>query len=285
MKRKQSNTAVLEPPTTHSTAAAQPHPATPPSHRAGRALAPRFGIDESNLAVRREFIRLGEADRILLAKLEPWAARVAAEIAREFYDWQFQFAPTLAFFEAFAISRRMPLAAVRQLLETSQAGYIHRIFSGAAQNWGIAYFEDRLNVGWVHDHINLPFKWYIGSYSEMQRLFRIYLHRDFKGAIVAQAEEAVFKVFNYDMQAIGDSFLLNTLESMGLNVEAIEEADASDKTESIVQVKDAIHILTDQCTALAEGRLNDAVFDTKAPCAGRFGEAFARIREISGKAC
>ena len=106
MTRKQSNTAVLEPPTTHSPAAAQPHPATPPSHRAGRALAPRFGIDEDNLAVRREFIRLGEADRKLLAKLEPWAARVAAEIAREFYDWQFQFAPTLAFFEAFAASRQ-----------------------------------------------------------------------------------------------------------------------------------------------------------------------------------
>src|SRR5580765_3283740 len=150
MTRKQSNTAVLEPPTTHSPAAAKPHPATPPSHRAGRALAPRFGIDEGNLSVRREFIRLGEADRKLLAKLEPWAARVAAEIAREFYDWQFQFAPTLAFFEAFAVARRMPLAAVRQLLETSQAGYIHRIFSGAVQNWGVAYFEDRLNVGWIH---------------------------------------------------------------------------------------------------------------------------------------
>ena len=85
-----------------------------PSHRAGRALAPRFGIGESNLAVRREFIRLGEDDRKLLAKLEPWAGRVAADIAREFYDWQFQFPPTLAFFEAFAATRKMPLAAVRQ---------------------------------------------------------------------------------------------------------------------------------------------------------------------------
>ena len=71
MTRKQSNAAVLEPPTNHSTAVVKPHPATQPSHRAGRALAPRFGIGESNLAVRREFIRLGEDDRKLLAKLEP----------------------------------------------------------------------------------------------------------------------------------------------------------------------------------------------------------------------
>jgi methyl-accepting chemotaxis protein len=279
MTRKQSNAAVLEPPSKHSAAPARPHPATAPSRRAGRALAPRFGIDDANLAVRREFIRLGEADRVLIAKLEPWAARVAADIAREFYDWQFQFPPTLAFFEAFAAARHAPLAAVRKQLEASQAGYIHRVFSGAAQGWGVAYFEDRLNVGWLHDQINLPFKWYIGSYTEMQRLVRIYLHRDFKGAMVAEAEEAIFKVFNYDMQAIGDSFLLNTLESMGLSVEAIEQPAGTDKTESIVQVKDAIHVLTEQCTALAEGRLNDEVFDTKAPCAGRFGEAFARIRE------
>ena len=279
MTRKQSNAAVLEPPRANPPAMASPHPATPPSHRAGRALAARFGVAESNLAVRREFIRLGEEDRKLLTKLEPWAARVAADIAREFYDWQFQFPPTLAFFEAFAIARRMPLAEVRRLLETSQAGYIYGIFSGAAQNWGVAYFEDRLNVGWVHDQINLPFKWYIGSYTEMQRLLRTYLHRDFKGAMVALAEDAIFKVFNYDMQAIGDSFLLNTLESMGLSVEAIQQTGGGDKTENIRQVKDAIHVLAEQCTSLAEGRLNDAMFDTQAPCAGRFGEAFARIRE------
>jgi hypothetical protein len=223
MTRKQSNAAVLEPPTNHSAAIVKPHAAAQSSHRAGRALAPRFGIGESNLAVRREFIRLGEDDRKLLAKLEPWAGRVAADIAREFYDWQFQFPPTLAFFEAFAASRKVPLAAVRQQLEASQAGYIHRVFSGAAQNWGVAYFEDRLNVGWVNDQINLPFKWYIGSYTEMQRLLRIYLRRDFKGPTAVHAEEAVLKVFNYDMQAIGDSFLLNTLESMGLSVESIRQ--------------------------------------------------------------
>jgi methyl-accepting chemotaxis protein len=279
MTRKPNKSAVLEAPVMHPHAAPKAHPGTPPSQRAGKSLAPRFGIDESNLAVRREFVRLGEAERKLLADLEPWAARVAADIAREFYDWQFAFAPTLAFFTDFAAGRRVPLEAVRRQLETSQAGYLYRIFSGAQQGWGVAYFEDRLNVGWLHDQINLPFKWYIGSYAEMQRLVRIYLHRELKGPVAAKAEEAIAKVFNYDMQAIGDSFLLNTLESMGLNVEAIEQQRGADKTENLRQVKEAIHVLTDRCTALAEGRLNDAVFDIKAPCTGRFGDAFDRIRE------
>ena len=97
--------------------------------------------------------------------------------------------------------------------------------------------------------------------------------------MVRQAEKAVSKVFNYDMQAIGDSFLLNTLESLGLNMAAIEAINGGDKTECLQQVKYAIQTLTEQCAALSEGRLNDSVFDRSAPCSGKFGEAFAHIRE------
>jgi methyl-accepting chemotaxis protein len=276
MARKKSGSAVIELP---STLAPSTHGFKSGRH-SSRALAQLFGIGESNLARRREFIRLEEEERALLVRLEPWAAQVALEIAREFYDWQFAFGPTRTFFEAFAAAKNVPLSALRRQLEETQAGYITGIFAGAHSNWGVEYFEHRLNIGWVHDQINLPFKWYIGSYVEMQRLIRIYLRRHFKDArLVSRAEEAIFKIFNYDMQAIGDSFLLNTLESMGLNVTAIQETNGGDKTESLQQVKDAIQILTQQCTALAEGRLNDAVFGVSAPCAGRFGEAFARIRE------
>jgi methyl-accepting chemotaxis protein len=287
-KKQTSNTAVLEPP--KHTAPPYPAPAThhtPTSHppsagsgrRGGRSLAAKFGIDDATLAVRRAFIRLDEKDRALLTELEPWAAKVAPAVAREFYDWQFSFPPTLAFFEAFAVQRKMTLAAARQHLESAQAGYVHSIFQGAAQNWGVAYFENRLNVGWTHDQINLPFKWYMGSYTELQRVMRVHLRHQLKGQRLVDAEDAIARVFNYDMQAIGDSFLLNTLESMGLSVQSIEEPVGGDKTENLIQIKEAIHVLTNQCTALAEGRLNDPVFDTEAPCAGRFGEAFSRIRE------
>jgi methyl-accepting chemotaxis protein len=242
--------------------------------------AGRFGIGDANLARRREFIKLVEDDRQLLMRLLPWATRVAPAIAHEFYEWQFHFGPTLAFFSRIASSRNVGLEALRQRLEKAQSGYILGIFEGAEQNWGVAYFEDRLHVGWVHDQINLPFKWYIGSYSEMQHLFRVYLRREFKdAALIMKAEEAIFKVFNYDIQAIGDSFILNTLESMGLSVQAIEEVDGGDKTECLSQVKAAIHVLRDQCDALAEGRLSDEVFEQSAPCSGQFGEAFSRIQE------
>jgi len=287
MARKQSATAVIEPKTGSAAKLRVPvktNQPSPPSpigqRRSDRALALAFGMDEGNLARRREFVRLNEDDRQLLLQLREWAGRVAPAIAREFYDWQFSFVPTRTFFEKFAAQRNIPLPDLRNQLESSQSGYVLGVFAGAEHNWGLAYFEDRLVVGSVHDRINLPFKWYIGSYTEMQRLIRIHLRREFKNpSFIAAAEEAIFKVFNYDMQAIGDSFLLNTLESMGLNVGAIAESAGGDKTEGLQQVKAAIHILIDQCTALADGRLNDSVFEQSAPCAGKFGQAFARIRE------
>ena len=250
-----------------------------PAVTKSRGLAPRFGINDSNLERRREFIRLGEEERELLLAFAPWAQKAAAGIAHAFYDWQFSFQPTLAFFENFAQARQLPLATLRIMLEKTQAGYIAGIFEGARANWGTDYFESRLNVGWVHDQINLPFKWYIGSYCEMQRLIDAQLEKDFRrDRRLIEVERAVAKVFNYDMQAVGDSFLLNTLDSLGLNVNSVQTVNGGDRTESLQQVKFAIHNLADQCAALAAGRLNDPVFDVEAPCAGKFGEAFAQIR-------
>ena len=250
-----------------------------------RGMAARFGIDEANLARRREFVRLAEDDRGLLAGLVEWVERRAPAMAAAFYDWQFAFPPTRTFFEQAAAARHLSLGALREQLESTQAGYLVQAFRGAEQNWGISYFEDRLVVGSVHDRINLPFKWYIGSYAELLRLLRVHLRRDFKNAaFAARVEEAAGKVFNYDMQAIGDSFLLNTLESLGLSVAAIAETGGGDKTEGLSQVKAAIRVLIEQCTALAEGRLNDAVFAQSAPCAGKFGEAFAAFTATSRRA-
>jgi methyl-accepting chemotaxis protein len=81
------------------------------------------------------------------------------------------------------------------------------------------------------------------------------------------------------MQAGGDSLLLSTLESMGLDTSAIRQRAGMDKTECLDQVKNAIHMLREQCAALAGSRLNDKIFDEPMACAGAFGKAFGQIRE------
>ena len=231
------------------------HPSRPPVQYApvqiswgtandAESMARRYGMDDQNLAVRRQFIRLGDKDRTLLTEMAPWAQSVAADVAREFYDWQFDFPPTRRFFEAMATERGMGLASLRKHLEAAQAGYFAEVFAGASVNWDVRYFEKRLNVGSVHDRINLPFKWYVGSYPEYQRLLGRYLRRDFGDTgEVRQIEEAASRVFNLDLQAIGDAFFMNTLErllgSAGIILDDL--CSAGDRTEQIGKIKTALN--------------------------------------------
>jgi len=210
-------------------------------------------MDDQNLALRRQFIRLSEGDRALLGELAPWAQSVAADVAREFYDWQFEFAPTRQFFDSIAASRNMPLSQLRVHLEAAQVGYITEVFAGAQIGWDARYFEKRLHVGMVHDRINLPFKWYVGSYPEFQRLISQYLRRDFDDqGRVEQIEWAVSRVFNLDLQSIGDAFLMNTIERMlgsaGIGLDDV--CSPGDRTEQVGKIKDA---LNGQLAGFAEG--------------------------------
>ena len=203
-------------------------------------LAARFGIDNRNIAQRRQFVRLGEEERELLAGLAPWARSVASQVAKDFYDWQFDFGPTRDFFENFAREHGMPLAMLRTRLEAAQVGYFTEVFAGALANWDAGYFEGRLSIGAVHDRINLPFKWYIGAYAEYQVLLAKYLRRDFPDeARVRRVEAAALKVFNLDMQAIGDAFIMSTLQSMlqSMGVGLDDLAISGDKTEHIDKIK------------------------------------------------
>jgi methyl-accepting chemotaxis protein len=250
--------------------------ASAPTAASKVSMAEKFGIDEGTLSRRREFIRFSEEDRTVMEELIPWAEEVGPQLAKEFYDFQFSFGPTRAFFEKYAREKGMPLTALRQALETAQTGYIKSIFTGARQNYGLEYFQNRLHIGLIHDQINLPFKWYIGAYMEYIRLVHIHLRKSQKHAASAvKVEEAVTKIFNYDMQAVGDSFLLNTLESMGLSVEAIQTDHGADRTEHLDQIKRQVATLLNQAQAIADNRLTDPVLETQVP--GRLGDAFSRV--------
>ncbi len=214
-----------------------------PSGSSADSACRRFDMDAASLAMRREFIRLGEADRALLGEMAGWAQEVAPAIAREFYDWQFSFGPTREFFEQMAASKGMPIPALRKHLESAQTGYLTEVFAGASVNWDERYFEKRLLIGSVHDRINLPFKWYIGSYSEFNRLVAMYLRRDFDDVEkIHEVEGAVNRVFNLDMQAIGDSFIMSTIEQM-LGSAGIALGDVckpGDRAEQVGSIKKAL---------------------------------------------
>ncbi|MCB0190962.1 MAG: globin-coupled sensor protein [Anaerolineae bacterium] len=189
-------------------------------------LATKYHINNTNLSLRKQFILFSAEDVRILAKLNAWAKRVSQPLAKEFYDHQFTFPESLTFFEAHAREKNMTLTQLRQVLEKAQAGYFCQIFQEAADGgeYGTDYFERRLRVGKLHNVINLPIKWYVGSYTSYQILVRKYLTRTyfFRPRFRSKAEQAIFKVFNYDIQAVTDAFFYDYLETVGLDLATVK---------------------------------------------------------------
>ena len=206
-------------------------------------LTEHYQISNRSLELRKQFINLTRRDIRAMARVRRWVDRVSPKIAREFYDHQFSFRPTRSFFERMAQKRDLTLEALRERLEKTQAEYLCQIFEEAAKTgeFGAAYFERRLRVGRMHNVIDLPPKWYMGSYTIYLDLFRKHLRMRFFYAprLCAKVERALNTVFNYDMQAIIDSFILDLMESAGFNLHVAEKSDELDLTEFLGDIKRA----------------------------------------------
>lgn len=224
-------------------------------------LCSLFRINDENLSLRRQFVQITDEDIALLRQLRPWAERVADTIAKEFYDFQFAFPPTRRFFEKIAQKKGLSIEQLRQALEKTQAQYFRDIFQEADSGggFGIPYFERRLRIGYAHVVVDLPQKWYVGSYALYQRLVRKHLTQHFRWRprFRARAEEAVFKVFNYDMQAVSDSYLLSLVQSLGVHLGAAEQEEAHiDVSEQVGQFQSIFRKLLGALDGLSRGDLS-----------------------------
>ncbi|MCC6407476.1 MAG: globin-coupled sensor protein [Planctomycetes bacterium] len=252
------------------------------------SLCQTYSIHEQGLALRRRFIQLDDADVRTLAGLRKWADRNAAAIAREFYDFQFAFEPTAEFFRAHAANRGLPLEALRRALEAAQGGYFRQIFEEAATNgtFGCSYFERRLHVGQLHNAIDLPLKWYVGSYPLYFQLVRKYLRREFRWTPWKRdrAEEAIVRVMNLDLQAVADAFFYDYLGSIGLDLARVKvDRPEHDLSEHYAELKDVVrNALTESLHASSE--LVDAsrtISDATAALAAASEEQAGSLEEIS----
>lgn len=242
------------------------------------SLARRYRITESNLAARREFIRLGDEERRQIASLLPWAEEIALELAKDFYDHQFGFKPTLRFLSAMADRKGIPLVDLRRHLERTQSDYFVGIFRGARDGWDVRYFEARLRIGQVHDQIDLPMKWYIGSYADLQRSVIRYLPRSGHAPErLLQLAEIIFRVLNFDIQAVVDSYSLSLCSSMGIGTDALEPEHGSDRTECYGRLKAELGTLREQAMAIATDRFDDPVLGQRVN--GELGAAFEQMHQ------
>ncbi|MBX2820043.1 MAG: PAS domain S-box protein [Rhodothermaceae bacterium] len=202
-----------------------------------KSLSAKFDIDNDNLSYRREFLRLGEEERALCVDMIPWMEEHAPKIAREFYDFQFTFSRTSAFFEHMAAEKGMSVVNLRTYLENAQQSYLVACFQGAKSNWDVNYFESRLKIGEVHHRINLPYKWYIGSYTEFTMLVHKYLKESFEDRdYVDRVMAVVTRIFNYDLQAVVEATIYSGLESFGFPFDSITTTRETDRGDHLDQI-------------------------------------------------
>ncbi len=252
------------------------------------SLSEFYRIDEKSLDRRKQFIGLDKNVIRTLSSSAAWADKVADKIARDFYDFQFSFPPTRIFFEKHAKEKGVTLEAMRQALERTQAEYFRQIFNEArGENpFGITYFERRLKVGQIHNLINLPPKWYIGSYALYVKLATKYLRRHYflTPWVAWRVEMALSTIINYDIQAISDSFTLDLMDSTGFDLERVERIPGSDLTESIGQIKTAFsEELKQVADALLSGDLTIEItpHDSKDSLRIALKESIERLRNVT----
>jgi rsbT co-antagonist protein RsbR len=108
---------------------------------------------EQELSRRKEFLEFREEDVANLAGINEVAQRYASSVIEDFYKHLLSFEETRTFFND---------PAVLQRVKKAQQDYFLRLTQG---HYDLAYAQNRLNIGAIHERIDLPVKAYLGMYN------------------------------------------------------------------------------------------------------------------------
>ncbi len=240
------------------------------------SLSKSYNITAQNLANRREFVGLDDKTLNVLSGLHGWSQRVSKKLVRDLYDHQFACTGTRVFYERFASEHGVDLQTLRAHLESNQAAYFTGIFAEAARGSGfdLDYLEQRLTVGKTNNQDDLPLKWFLGSYIELQNLTRKYLFRSFphRPFYRAKVERALFAIYNYDMQAITDAYCIDLVDSLGIDIQQMIELQGDyDITDNFSSVKAFMNDLVGNLASTSEAlnKSSEALADSAGTLAGQ----------------
>ena len=184
-------------------------------------------LDEAELASRRAFFSLSDEDLVRLASLRPLAEKITDSIVEDFYALLLSHQDTRRFFPDESAIRRV---------KRTQREYFMGLFAGKCD---LAYVEDRLRVGAVHERIGLAPKWYLGAYRQYLQL--IHQHFDAEINDPNEARAAFFSVQRivfFDVALAIDTYIAANLEALGRHQAAIRELSTP-----VIRVYDRILLL------------------------------------------
>jgi rsbT co-antagonist protein RsbR len=184
-------------------------------------------LDEAELRSRRAYYELTDDDLAQLASLRPFAENHTDEIVEAFYQLLLGHPETRRFFSDEATVRRV---------KHTQREYFLGLFHGKCD---LAYVEDRLRVGAVHERIGLSMKWYIGAYRKYMHLIFDFLFEELKDVKkVQRALDAIRKLVYFDMAIACDTYMAAKLEALERHQAAIRELSTP-----VIKVHDRVLLL------------------------------------------
>lgn len=184
-------------------------------------------LDDAAIASRRTFFGISDDDLARLASLRPLAEKVTDAIVEGFYALLLGHPETRKFFSDEATIRRV---------KRTQREYFMGLFSGRCD---IAYVEDRLRVGAMHERIGLAPTWYLGAYRQYLQLIRDHFDAEIKD--LEESREAFFSVQRivfFDVALAIDTYIAANLEALGRHQAAIRELSTP-----VIRVHDRVLLL------------------------------------------
>ncbi len=171
----------------------------------------RLRFDERELRSRRAFYEITDEDLQRLAGLRGFAERNSQLIIDALYELMLREDESRAFF---------PNDSTVNHVKGMQRAYFNGLFSGRLD---LAYVEDRLRVGSVHERIGMPPKLYIGAYSCYLRLLFDRLVAELPTEEAHAAYRSVAKLVSFDKALAIDTYIEANLTTVARHQAAIRE--------------------------------------------------------------
>ena len=273
-----------------------------------------YQIDERGLELRRSYMRMTPAEFELLSGMQAWADRNADAIGKALAEHTFSAGASGGFLREYANSKNMPIDALKKGWGAAQAGPLQghlprgrparrlrrevlrrapRRRRAAQQDQPAAEVVPR-HLPRVHrprprgDDGRRP-----GARAAWEEGVRPQGRRD-RPQVLAAAERALGRIFNYDSQAIVEAFYYDTFASMGVNLKMMGEAghgrDISDLFGTVRnQMHDTLQTfgastfeVQDMCSTM-NVRLSETgqAINEMAESASRVAEASARQADVA----
>lgn len=118
-----------------------------------RSDTEEMALSEQEIAARKAFLQFGDEDVARLTSISDLARKYADAVIEDFYNHLLSVDETRAFFTDLQVLQR-----VRNM----QKEYFLRLTQG---NYDLAYVQNRLRIGSIHERIGLPVKSYLGMYN------------------------------------------------------------------------------------------------------------------------